>query len=356
MKEIKIQLKEKPSKLPQDESTLGFGKIFSDHMFVMDYNEEKKWHDPMIIPYGPMEFYPSTTCFHYGQTTFEGLKAYRTSNDEILLFRPELNFKRLNISNERLCIPKLDEEFCLEALKKLLKIDKDFVPHTAGSSLYIRPFVIAIDPALGANAGKLYRFFIICSPSGSYYASGLNPVKIYVEDNYVRAVKGGMGMAKTGGNYAVSLKSQVNAHDIDYSQVLWLDGVERKYIEEVGAMNIFFVIDDEVITPELSGSILDGITRRSMIELLQKEGKKVSQRRISIDEIVKAYDDNRLKEVFGTGTAAVISPVGELKFKDKVMKINNNKIGPISQHLYDTLTGIQWGRIEDKYNWTTKVI
>lgn len=355
MQEIKVVLKENPTNLPKDESELGFGKIFSDHMFVMDYDEDNNWHDPRIIPYQPIPLYPSAMCFHYGQTTFEGMKAYRSENGQILLFRPEENFKRLNISDERLCIPHLDEKFCLKALKKLIEIDEKFVPHSYASSLYIRPFVIATQESLGANSSKKYKFIIITSPSGSYYSSGLNPVKIYVEDNYVRAVRGGMGMAKTGGNYAVSLKSQVNAHLQDYSQVLWLDGIKRKYIEEVGAMNIFFVIGDEVVTPDLSGSILSGITRKSIIELLQKEGKKVSERKISIDYIVDAYEKKELKEIFGTGTAAVISPVGQLKYKDKVMNINDNKIGEISQYLYDTLTGIQWGRLEDKYGWTFKV-
>ena len=355
MQNIRIELTENPAQLPEDETILGFGKRFSDHMFVMDYTVEKGWFDPRIVPYAPISLYPSTMCFHYGQTTFEGLKAYRTEKNEILLFRPQQNFKRLNISDDRLCIPKLDEEFCLEALKKLIQIDEKFVPHSKGTSLYIRPFIIATEPQLGANSSTQYKFIIITSPSGVYYSSGLNPVKIYVEDNYVRAVRGGMGMAKTGGNYAVSLKSQVNAHNNDYSQVLWLDGVERKYIEEVGAMNIFFVIGDEVVTPEINGSILDGITRKSMVELLKKEGKKVSERRISIQEVEDAYENGELKEVFGTGTAAVISPVGVLKYKDKVMTINDNKIGEISKHLYDTLTGIQRGEIEDKFGWTVKV-
>lgn len=355
MQDIRIELNKNPNVLPEDETKLGFGKIFSNHMFVMNYTGENGWHNPRIVPYAPLQLYPSAMCLHYGQTTFEGMKAYRNDKDEILLFRPEENFKRLNISNDRLCIPALDEEFCIKALKKLIEIDKELVPNSKGASLYIRPFIIATEPHLGANASDEYMFIIITSPSGSYYSSGLNPVKIYVEDNYVRAVRGGMGIAKTGGNYAVSLKSQVNAHLQNYSQVLWLDGIERKYIEEVGAMNIFFVIDDEVVTPELSGSILSGITRKSIIELLKKEGKKVSERRIAIEEIVQAYDKGQLKEIFGTGTAAVISPVGELKYQDKVMTINDNKIGQVSQYLYDTLTGIQWGKIKDKYNWMTKV-
>ncbi len=294
-------------------------------------------------------------CLHYGQEVFEGMKAYRTADDRILLFRPLENFKRLNSSNDRLVIPHLDEEMALKYLVELLKVEKDWVPHTDGASLYIRPFIIAVDPFLGVSPSEKYMFIIILSPSGAYYSSGLNPVNIYVESNYVRAVRGGMGYTKTGGNYAASLKAQDEAHKQNYSQVLWLDGVEKKYIEEVGAMNIFFVMDGEVITPELQGSILPGITRKSAIEICKSWGLKVTERRISIQEIADAYDAGKLNEVFGTGTAAVISPVGHLKWGDKVMEINDNKIGDISQRLYDTLTGIQWGKIEDTFGWTVEV-
>ena len=271
-------------------------------------------------------------CFHYGQTVFEGLKAYRTADDKIQLFRPEENFKRLNRSNERLVIPELPVELGMQCLMELLEVEKDWVPHLEGTSQYL--------------------FMIILSPSGAYYASGLNPVNIYVEDKYVRTVRGCMGYAKTGGNYAASLHSQDDAHKQNYSQVLWLDGVEQKYIEEVGAMNIFFVIDGEIVTPSLeTGSILSGITRKSTIELCKSWGLPVSERRITIQEIADAYDAGKLDEVFGTGTAAVISPVGHLKWDDKVMEINNNKIGKISQRIYDTLTGIQWGKLPDPFNW-----
>ena len=243
----------------------------------------------------------------------------------------------------------------MQCLMELLKIEKDWVPHTEGSSLYIRPYIFAVDPFLGVKPGSHYLFVIILSPSGAYYASGLDPVNIYVESKYVRAVRGGMGFAKTGGNYAASLIGQDEAHKQNYSQVLWLDGVEQKYIEEVGAMNIFFVIDGEVITPMLQGSILPGITRKSSIELCKSWGLEVTERRITIQEVADAYDNGKLDEVFGTGTAAVISPVGHLKWNDKVMEINDNKIGKISQKLYDTMTGIQWGRIEDKFGWTVEV-
>lgn len=349
--ELKINLSNSLKQKPTDESNLGFGKIFTDHMFLMDYSIEKGWHDAKIVPFGPISLDPSATCLHYGQEVFEGMKAYRTQNGEIKLFRPDENFKRLNISCERLCIPKFDEEFLLKALVKLVQIDSDWVPHTDGSSLYIRPFIIGTEESLGAHASHTYKFIIIMSPSGAYYASGINPVKIFVETNYVRAVVGGTGYAKTGGNYAASLKAQDVAGEQGYSQVLWLDGIERKYIEEVGAMNVFFVIGDEVVTPMLQGSILAGITRKSAIEILKSWGLKVSERKLSIDEVVEASKNGTLKEAFGTGTAAVISPIGELKYGDTIMNINNGKIGEISQKLYNTLTGIQWGKIEDKFNW-----
>ena len=356
MQEIKIELAKTLKAKPADENNLGFGKIFTDHMFIMDYTEGQGWHDARIVPYGPIELSPAAMCLHYGQEVFEGLKAYRTESGEIQLFRPQENFKRLNLSNQRLVIPQIDEEFALHALKELIKIEKDWVPHTDGASLYIRPYIIAVDPFLGVKPGAEYKFIIILSPSGAYYASGLNPVAIYVEENYVRAVKGGMGFAKTGGNYAASLIGQDEAHKQNYSQVLWLDGVEKKYIEEVGAMNMFFVVDGEVITPELAGSILPGITRKSVIELCKSWGMKVTERRITIQEIADAYKAGKLDEAFGTGTAAVISPVGHLKWGDLVMEINSNKIGAISQKLYDTMTGMQYGKLPDTQNWIEKVL
>ncbi len=353
--EIKFEqaavLKEKPA----DESKLGFGRVFTDYMLVMPYDEGQGWHDPVIKPYGPISLYPSAMCLHYGQTVFEGMKAYRTESGDIQLFRPEENFKRLNESNRRLVIPEIDENLCMECLNELLKVEKDWVPHAEGASLYIRPYIFTTDPFLGVRPGEHYLFIIILSPSGAYYASGLDPVNIYVETKYVRAVRGGMGYVKTGGNYAASLIGQDEAHKQNYSQVLWLDGVEQKYIEEVGAMNIFFIIDGEVVTPQLQGSILPGITRKSVIQLCQSWGMKVSERRITIEEVAKAYDEGKLDEVFGTGTAAVISPVGHLKWGDKVMEIGGNKIGPVSQKIYDTMTGIQWGRLEDPFGWIVPV-
>ena len=354
MNEIKIinsqVLKQKP-----EENSLVFGKYFTDHMFSMDWNKEKGWHDAKIMPYAPLELSPACTCLHYGQETFEGMKAYRNPEGEIYLFRPMENFKRLNNSNDRLCIPKIDEEFALKALTELLKIDKDWVPHKEGTSLYIRPFVIGTEPSLGAHASSEYKFLIIMCPVGAYYATGLNPVSIFVENEYVRAVRGGMGFAKTGGNYAASLKAQDVAAEEGFSQVLWLDGVERKYIEEVGAMNVFFVLGDEVVTPALQGSILPGITRKSVIELLKSWGYKVSERRISIDELIEAYKKGLFTEMFGSGTAAVISPVGLLRYDNIDMELSNGKIGELSQKLYDELTGIQWGKCPDTFGWTVKV-
>ena len=355
MMEIKIERTKAPKAKPTDESKLGFGQIFTDHMFLMNYDEGQGWHDPRIVPYAPIELDPSAMCLHYGQEVFEGMKAYKTAEGSLQLFRPDENFKRLNVSNDRLCIPQVDEAFLVEATKQLVNVDRDWVPSSKDTSLYIRPFIIATDAHLGVHPAHHYLFMIILSPVGPYYPEGLDPVKIYVETNYVRAVKGGTGMAKTAGNYSASLRSQQEAAEQDYTQVLWLDGVERKYIEEVGAMNIFFVIDGIVVTPALQGSILSGITRKSCLDIVRSWGLKAEERRISIDEIVEAYNAGKLDEVFGTGTAAVISPVGHLRYGDLVMTINDNKIGNISQRLYDELTGIQWGRVEDKFGWTVKI-
>ena len=355
MQEIKVELTKQPKAKPTDETKLGFGSIFTDHMFVMNYDEGQGWHDARIVPYGPIELDPSAMCLHYGQTVFEGMKAYRAKDGRVLLFRPEKNMARLNVSNERLCIPKIDEAFALKCIEKLVSIEKDWIPTAEGTSLYIRPFIFATDAHVGVHPGKHLMFMVICSPVGAYYPEGLNPVKIYVESKYVRAVRGGMGYAKTGGNYAASLKAQDEAEEQKYTQVLWLDGVERKYVEEVGTMNVFFVIVDEVVTPALQGSILPGVTRMSAIEILKSWGLNVSERPIEIQEIYDAYQNGQLKEAFGTGTAAVISPIGQLKWDDHVMEINNGKIGEISQRLYDTLTGIQWGNIEDTMHWTVEV-
>lgn len=353
--DIKITKTTSPKAKPQKGDKLGFGHIFTDHMFIMNYTEGQGWHDARIVPYGNISLDPSAMVFHYGQEMFEGLKAYRGADDTIYLFRPDMNAKRANASNERLCIPEIPEDMFVDAIKTLVDVDRDWVPSDDGTSLYIRPFVIATDEFLGVAPSKTYLFIVILSPSGAYYESGLAPVGIWIEDEYVRAVKGGMGFAKTGGNYAASLIAQVKAHDSGYSQVLWLDGVERKYIEEVGAMNIMFKINGKVVTPMLNGSILPGITRNSILHVCRSWGYEVEERRISVDELVAAAKDGSLEEVWGTGTAAVVSPVGKLRYMDDVMTIGNGGIGELTQKLYDELTGIQWGKREDPYGWRVEV-
>jgi len=354
MSQIKIEKTKTPKPKP-DQNNLGFGRYFSDHMFIMDYAAEKGWHDPRIIPYGPLALDPATMVFHYGQAIFEGLKAYKAADGRVLLFRPEKNMERINSSNRRMCIPPIDIDFAVEAVKELVNLDSDWIPVAEGTSLYIRPFIIATDPYLGVRASNTYMFLIILSPSGAYYPSGINPIKIYVEDNYVRAVKGGTGFAKTAANYAASLKAQDEAHEKGYIQVLWLDGIERKYIEEVGSMNVFFKIDGEIITPSLDGSILPGITRDSAIQMLKKWGMKVSERKLSIEEVFDAHAKGKLEEVFGTGTAAVISPVGELNWAGRKITINDNNIGELSLKLYNAITGIQFGRVKDDMGWMVEV-
>ena len=349
MLDIKIERTTNPKEKPAGK--LGFGKIFTDHMFVMNYTNGKGWHDPRIVPYQDLTLSPAAMVFHYGQEMFEGLKAYKGIHGETLLFRPDMNGKRTNDTNDRLCIPQIPVEDFVQAVKAVVKVDEDWIPTEPGTSLYIRPFIIATEPFLGVDVSDTFLFMIILSPSGAYYESGLEPVGIWIEDDYVRAVRGGMGFAKTGGNYAASLAAQVKAHDDGYSQVLWLDGVERKYIEEVGAMNIFFKIDGKIVTPMLNGSILPGITRNSVLQLCRDWGMEVEERRISVDELIQAQKDGKLEECFGTGTAAVISPVGKLRYKDDVMIIGGGKIGPVSQKIYDTVTGIQLGKLEDKFGW-----
>ena len=355
MLEIKIEKTTNPKPIPGPENPLVFGTIFTDHMYVMDYTKGKGWHDPRIIPYQPVVLEPSAMVFHYGQEMFEGLKAYKTDDGRTLLFRPDKNIERANNSNRRLMIPEIDPEDFLNAIKTLVKVDEAWIPSKPGTSLYIRPFVIATDPFLGVRPSDTYKFIIILSPVGAYYPEGLNPVKIWIEDEYVRAVKGGIGEAKTGGNYVASLAAQVKAHDEGYSQVLWLDGVERKYIEEVGAMNIFFKINGRVVTPMLNGSILPGVTRNTCIALCKEWGMPVEERRISVEELVEAARTGALEEVWGSGTAAVISPVGHLRYEEEVFEIGDGGIGPVSQRLYETVTGIQLGHLEDTHHWTVEV-
>jgi branched-chain amino acid aminotransferase len=352
--EITITRSKNPKPKPVD-AKLGFGTIFTDHMFNMDFDREKGWHSPRIEPYRSIAMDPATMFLHYGQGVFEGLKAYRTAAGKIQLFRPRENLKRLNRSCRRLCIPEVDEALALDAMKQLIALEKDWVPSAAETSLYIRPTIIAMDPFLGVRASHTYRFFIILSPVGAYYPEGFNPVKILVTSEYVRAVRGGIGEAKTPANYAASLLAGEEAHRAGYTQVLWLDGVEQKYLEEVGSMNIFFVIQDEIITPALNGSILPGITRDAVIALAKLRHDRVSERKISITELMEAHTAGKLQEVFGAGTAAVISPVGEINYGDKVITIAGGKVGPVAKKYYQAITDIQYGKAEDPMGWIEAV-
>ena len=343
-------LKEKP-----DSSTLVFGKAMTDHMLIIDYDEGQGWHDARIIPYGPLQIDPAAKVLHYGEEIFEGLKAYRTADGSIQLFRIRDNIDRMNKSADRLCMPQIPEELAVSAIKKLVETEQDWVPREKDTSLYIRPFMIGLDAALGVHSSKHVQFIVVVCPVGAYYPEGLNPVKIYIENEDVRAVKGGTGMAKTGGNYAASLRAGNRAEERGYSQVLWLDGVHRKYIEEVGSMNVMFKVAGKILTPDLNGSVLDGITRRSCIQLLKDWGYEVEERRISADELFEAAENGTLEEAWGTGTAAVVSPIGELAMGDKKVTVSGGKIGEITQKLYDELTGIQWGRVADPHDWIMKL-
>ncbi|MCD7821841.1 MAG: branched-chain amino acid aminotransferase [Clostridiales bacterium] len=355
MLNIKVELTKTPKAKPADESKLGFGKLFSDHMFVMDYTEGQGWHDPRIIPYQPFVLDPACVVFHYAQEIFEGMKAYRTAEGKIQLFRPDCNAQRMNDSADRLCIPRIPTEDYIQAVKALVEVEKDWVPHTDGASLYIRPYTFATDVGLGVHASKHYTFAIICSPSGAYYAEGIDPVRIYVEDEFIRAAPGLTGFTKCGGNYAASIKAGEMAEEQGFAQVLWLDGVEKKYVEEVGSMNIMFKISGKIYTAACVGTVLPGVTRRSCIELCKDWGYEVIEGKLPIADVMKAAKEGKLEEVFGTGTAAVVSPVKELRWKDEVAYISDGKIGPLTQKLYDTLTGIQWGKIEDTKGWTVEV-
>ena len=354
MTEIAVNLSRNLKPVPEDDK-LGFGIHFTDHMLVMDYNLDQGWHNMQIAPYGIIEVDPSMMVLHYGQAVFEGMKAFRASNGNINIFRPRDHFQRFNNSAARVCIPELDIEALLDGLKKLLEIENRWVPSTHGTALYIRPFIFATDQFLGVRPSHTYKLMIILSPVGAYYAEGFNPVKIMVEDRYVRAVRGGIGAIKTPGNYAASLLAAVEAKEKGFTQVLWLDAIEQKWLEEVGTMNIMLKLDDEVITPPLNGSILPGITRDSTIRLLQQWQVPVSEKQISIDEVMEAGHNGRLKEMFGTGTAAVISPVGSIHYKDESVVINGGRVGELSQRLFDEITAIQYGDKEDVNNWIETV-
>ena len=354
---FEIQKTTAPKPKP-DPNTLKFGKEFSDHMFVMEYETGKGWHNGRIEPYGPITLDPAASVLHYGQEMFEGMKAYRTPDRRVQLFRPYMNAERTRRTNERMCMPDIDPELFVGAIKAIVDLERDWIPEKAGTSLYIRPFIIADEPFLGVQASNHYKFIIICSPVGPYYdipGGGMAPTSIFVEKEYVRAAVGGVGYAKVGGNYGGALKAQESAAAKGCAQVLWLDAVEHSYVEEIGAGNAFFMIGDEVITAPLLGTILPGVTRASIIELLKKWGVNVSERRLRIEDVVKASEDGTLKEIFASGTAAVISPVKELKFKDSELTVGNGGVGPLAQRLYDTLYGIQTGTLPDDMGWTVEV-
>ena len=352
--EIKITKTTTPKTLPPEES-LGFGKVFTDHMFLMDYEEGKGWQNKRIVPFGPISLHPASTVLHYGAEIFEGMKAYRRKDGGIQLFRPMENIKRLNNSAERMSLPLVDEKEMLEILTEFVRLEERFVPHSFGTSLYLRPFMFGNDESLGVHAVKRATFMLIASPSGSYYAEGINPVKIMIENEDVRTVRGGTGYAKCGGNYAASTRAGERAAKKGYTQVLWLDGIERKYVEEVGSMNVMFKIDGEIVTPMLTGSILPGITRKSCIEVLKSLGYQVSERLLSVDELMDALKSGKLEEAWGCGTAAVVSPIGKLAYGEEEYVVGDGKTGAVTQKLYDILTGIQWGKVEDTFGWVYKL-
>ncbi len=352
--EIKVTTTTTPSEMPPEDK-LGFGKVFTDHMLIVDWEEGKGWFDARIEPFGDIRLHPASTVLHYGAEIFEGLKAYRRADGGVQLFRPMENIKRMNNSAERMSLPQMSEEDMLQLLTTFVKLEEKWVPKSFGTSMYLRPFLFGNDEALGVHAVKHATFMIIASPSGSYYKEGINPVGIMIENEDVRTVRGGTGYAKCGGNYAASTRAGERAAKKGYSQVLWLDGVERKYVEEVGAMNVMFKIDGKIVTPLLTGSILPGITRKSCIEVLKSKGYTVQERLLSVDELLQALKDGRLEEAWGCGTAAVVSPIGKLAFGDEEYVVNGGKIGEVTQTLYDTLTGIQWGKIEDDFGWVYKI-
>jgi branched-chain amino acid aminotransferase len=340
---------------PEDESKLGFGQIFTDHFFIVEYDNNEGWHNASIEPLRPLSLDPAAMCLHYGQEIFEGMKAYRGENGSVYLFRPEENMNRMNLSAERLCMPPIDIDLFMEALKKLVLLEKDWIPHGAGTSLYIRPTMIATEPALGVHPSGQYLFFIIVGPVGAYYPEGFSPTKIYVSEKHVRAAQGGVGDCKAAGNYAASLYASEEALKMGCAQVLWLDARERKYVEEVGTSNIFFVIGDDLITPPLSGSILPGVTRDSVILLAKSWGVNVLEKRLSMDEILNSIADGTLKETFASGTAAIVSPVGKIHYRGKDHVISDGNTGPLTERLYNEILGIQYGEKKDPFGWRMKI-
>lgn len=355
MYDIKITRADVLKEKPQDESQLGFGRIFTDHMLLIEFHEGVGWHDARVVPLQNLSLHPASSVLHYSQEIFEGAKCYRTETG-MNLFRIRDNFERMNRSAARMGMATMPVDLYLESLMALLSVDKEWTPHQDGTSLYIRPTMIATKEYLGVSASDSYLYFVLLSPSGAYYASGLAPVGIYVEDEHVRAVRGGVGVAKTGGNYSASILAGIKAKKLGYAQVLWLDGVEQRYVEEVGAMNMMFVYDNKkVVTPVLNGSILPGITRDSTLKLAKYLGYETEEKPVHIDEVIRGVKSGKITEAFGTGTAAVISPVNKIFFKGEEVFIGDNTIGPIARILYDTLTGIQYGRVADPFHWIMPV-
>ncbi|PJA98061.1 MAG: branched chain amino acid aminotransferase [Ignavibacteriales bacterium CG_4_9_14_3_um_filter_30_11] len=354
MEKLQYDIKKRTSKIELP-TELGFGKLFTDHIFEMEYNPEKGWHNPIIKHVENLSVHPGSMFIHYGQAIFEGLKAFKSVDGRITIFRPKDHIQRLNNSAKRICIPLVDEEFLLYALTELVSIESDWIPTNPGESLYIRPVIYGMDPSLGVKPSTNYKLFILLSPVGAYYPEGFKPVKILVQDNYVRAVRKGLGECKTPANYAASLLAAKEAKEKGFTQVLWLDGIDQKFLEEVGTMNIFVEFKDEIATPKLNGSILPGVTRRSVIQLLKDNGKNVTERGISIDEVIAAYKNGTLISLFGTGTAAVISPVGWLTYKDLKMTLNNGEPSNIAQYLFDQLSSLHILKVEDKYDWVVQV-
>jgi branched-chain amino acid aminotransferase len=335
----------------KDESQLGFGKHFTDRMLIVEWKTGQGWVDGRIEPYGPFSMDPACAVLHYAQEIFEGLKAYKWADGRVALFRPEMNARRFNQSGERMCMPAVPEEIFIKGIEQLVSLERDWIPTAPETSLYIRPTMIAVDPYLGVKPSEHYYFYVILSPVGAYYAAGFNPVNILVEDHYVRAVPGGTGEAKTGGNYASSLMAAQVAKQKGYDQVLWLDGRERRYIEEVGAMNMFFAYGSHIVTAPLTGSILSGVTRDSVLKLAPSLGYTVEERQIDINDLMADIRAGKVTEAFGSGTAAVITPVGKLCYKDECQQLTGGRVGGITQRLYDTLTGIQTGKIVDSFGW-----
>ncbi len=347
---------EKRKPKPADETKLGFGKIFTDHFFTLKYAQGLGWHEALIEPYRPLCLDPTAMCFHYAQEIFEGMKAYRGQDGAVYLFRPLENARRMNMSARRMCMPEVETDLFLEAVKQLVLLEKEWIPRGAGTSLYIRPTMIATEAALGVHPASEYLFYIVVGPVGAYYPEGFGPTKIYVSEEYVRSVRGGTGSCKAGGNYAASLYACRIASEMGYTQVLWLDALERKYVEEVGTSNVFFVINDELITPPLTGcAILGGITRDSVLQLVKSWGLPVAERPLAMEEILEAAARGTLKEAFASGTAAIVSPIGHFFYKGKEHKVNGGNTGPLTERLYNAILRIQYGESEDPFGWRVKI-